>query len=98
MERSVRSDLSPKQARALVELFDKVHTDAIRSLGLAPPLVNTGAPDYGVIHRLVSETLSPPSTTVAGPARLPASQTATPARSNDAPVSPAVVLDPQSSC
>ena len=98
MERSVRSDLSPKQARALVDVFAKIHTDAIRSLGLVPPLVNTGAPDYGVIRRLVAETLSPRSTTVAGPARPAASQSATPAPSNDTPAGPAVVLDPQSSC
>ena len=97
-ERSVRSDLSPKQARALVDVFAKIHTDAIRSLGLVPPLVNTGAPDYATIRRLVAQTLSPPSPVATIAARPAASQPATPATSNDAPASPAIVLDPHSSC
>ena len=98
MERSVRSDLSPKQARALVDVFAKIHTDAIRSLGLVPPLVNTGAPDYKVIRRLVAQTLSPPSPVATAAARPATSQPTTPAISNDAPTSPAIVLDPHSSC
>ena len=98
MKRSVRSDLSPKQARAVVDVFAKIHTDAIRSLGLVPPLVNTAAPDYGVIRRLVAQTLSPPSPVATAAARPAASQPTTLAVSNDTPVSPAIVLDPHSSC
>ena len=106
MERSVRSDLTAAQARSLVDLYAKVDRTAIRSLGLVPPLVNTGAPDYAKVRRLVAATLSPEtapstqvtaaaeSTTTAATAKARASATTVPA--SDA--GQAVVLDEASSC
>lgn len=113
MERSVRSDLTPAQARQLVDLYAKVYRDAIRSLGLAPPLVNTGAPDYADVRRLVAETLTAPTpepaaaAVTAPTAGRTASTTSTVAPTTAAAsrgatttstVVGAVVLDEESSC
>ena len=99
MERSVRSDLSPAQARALVDLYGKVDRHAIRSLGLAPPLVNTGAPNYDTVRRLVADALDP-STVVTDTTTAAPSTDATTGRraTTTAPPPAAVVLDDESSC
>lgn len=114
MERSVRSDLTPEQARQLVDLYARVDRGAIRSLGLAPPLVNTGAPNYAEVRRLVAETLAPPAPETTAPTapaatagRAPTAPTATTATTGPATaspgggttaVAPAAVLDEDSAC
>ncbi|MGE0879867.1 MAG: LCP family protein [Acidimicrobiia bacterium] len=60
LNRSILSDLSPAEARKLITLFQRVDSEAIRSLGLVPPLVNTGSPNYKQIRELVQTALYPP--------------------------------------
>ena len=114
LERSVRSDLTAAQARSLVDLYAKVDRTSIRSLGLVPPLVNTGAPDYAKVRRLVAETLRPDGSTASASAArttaaaVPAAPTTAAASAKARPgattstsaadVGPAVVLDDASAC
>jgi LCP family protein required for cell wall assembly len=103
MERSVVSDLTPAQARQLVDLYGRVERGAIRSLGLVPPLVDTGAPKYDEIRRLVAETLDPAAWAAANPPPPPPvpQSPATTEPSRPAPTtapSGAVVLDESSTC
>lgn len=101
MERSVRSDLTPGQARQLVDLYAKVERGAIRSLGLAPPLVNTGAPNYAQIREMVAATLEPLATPTAAlePTEAPSSDTpGSTVRAGSTSTAPAAVLDEASTC
>lgn len=98
MDRSVRSDLTPAQARQLVDLYGNVERGSIRSLGLAPPLVNTGAPNYAQIRELVAATLQPPAV-APGPtgASTPTTAASSAATAPD-DSAPAAVLDEGSTC
>lgn len=101
MTRSVRSDLSPEQARDLIDLYAKVDTSAIRSLGLVPPLVNTGAPNYKQVHQLVNDALYPPAPVADAPVdtAAPESTEATPpGRPATTPAPATQVLDDSSTC
>jgi LCP family protein required for cell wall assembly len=111
MDRSVRSDLTPGQAGTLIELYRKVDRTAIRSLGLVPPFVNTGAPNYAEVRELVAATLEPPAAVSPAPAApaedAPAAETpASGPPAADAPAgdsgpgttTPATVFDETSAC
>ena len=109
MKRSVRSDLSPAQARALIDLYAKIDTASIRSLGLVPPLVNTGAPNYKQIRQLVADALVPAAAVAAETTTEPPTETTTQApdtgtaatraaKATTTTASPTAVLDDASAC
>ncbi len=98
MEDAVRSDLSPAQARGLIELFTDLDTSRIRSLGLAPPFVDTARPDYPAIRRLVRQALEPVPV-APGPTSTSSSSTSVPAiGSTTATTSPIAVLSEGQGC
>ncbi|GLW11166.1 hypothetical protein Misp01_62940 [Microtetraspora sp. NBRC 13810] len=93
-EQAVSSDIPPSLLPHLIELSGKVRGSHITSLQFVPPLINTADPDYDLIRRKVTETLSKPHHTP----RPTASPTPTPTATTTATAAPPGPLSLDTTC